>query len=58
MHWSGLAGMSRRVPEYSDYFMSSTWMGTSGTLLLLTAVVILLRAMCLSWSSLSYGSWH
>ena len=56
MHASGLSGMARRVPEFNDIFTTSSWVGASGSLLLLTSVVMLLRSMYATWSSVATGA--
>lgn len=51
MHFAGLSGMARRIPEYADIFIPSVIVGTTGTLLLLISVFILLRSCFFSWSN-------
>ena len=51
MHFAGLSGMARRIPEYADIFLPSVIVGTTGTILLFISVIILLRSFFFCWSN-------
>lgn len=57
MHWLGLAGMSRRVPEFCDMYQPSYNIGFTGTILLIIAVIFIVRNLYILWTKPVYGSW-
>ena len=58
MHIAGLAGMARRIPEYSDIFIPSVTVGTTGSFLLIFSVLILLRSMLMTWTNVIYANYR
>jgi len=58
MHFAGLTGMARRIPEYADIFIPSVIVGTTGTFLLLLSVLILLRSFFFNWSNIIYSNYY
>ena len=58
MHWAGMSGLSRRIPSYSDYFISFTIVGYHGTLLLLYFTLIFIRTQFILCSGLTYSNYN
>ena len=44
MHFAGISGMARRVPEYSDFFVPFTILQTHGTFLLFFSTITFFRS--------------
>lgn len=58
MHWLGLAGMSRRVPEFIDMYQPSYTIGFTGTILLIWAVIIIVRNLYISVTKPVFASYR
>jgi heme/copper-type cytochrome/quinol oxidase subunit 1 len=57
MHWLGLAGMSRRVPEFMGLYQASYMVGFVGTIFLVWSVILILRALFICVGSPLHGGY-
>ena len=51
MHFIGIAGMPRRIPDYADGYLNWNLIMTLGTFLTIISVVIVLRNLNRSYAS-------
>jgi len=49
MHFSGLAGMPRRIPDYPDIFLFWNKLSSMGSLISLTGLIIFLHVIRMSF---------
>jgi hypothetical protein len=51
MHYAGLLGYSRRIPECVDVWLGSVYLGSCGGSILIVSILILTRLLCGSFDS-------
>lgn len=52
MHWLGLAGMPRRIPDYPDVFASLNWWASVGSFMTFAGLLLFLWGI---WSAVTVG---
>ena len=58
MHFAGISGMARRVPEYSDFFLPFTIIQTHGTFLLFFSTITFFRSYYQYLSTTLHTNFH